>query len=297
MRDTDELRATRACLVINADSLKSLNTILDEVNKQRRTHIESEARLDLERRLKDEEAKERPDPENVKKTADRLLSEDLAKVRIDYWIVREGPKSYGIGNQTEFENFESLLNYQNEPGRRITELWMTAGESFSKSISVRVCLSNDSEPATIKIEGDHLYVTAFKQRLSGWLHTQKQIYSFLRARIWDYVAWSPAIFMVGGVMVGLVLMVAGYLPQPDESTKDHATRLDTYVFLFLSGWGLFWVVAFWLRNFLFPSMVFEIGDGKNRHARLRWLRGAFWGWMALPLLGAAWTYFKPRLGL
>ena len=204
-------------------------------------------------------------PADLKKLVE-LLQRRIGKVNISADCIDE--------IEREFKTIKDLIAYENSKSKRIRSIHLRA-RSDDYSRSTTIVFRKPSWPwngVSIDITGGEDVVSRLKEKVLDVFSGMRPWYS------WIAFADLGAIFLIGYFMLFFIFQISIWFEwtpvldsPPSASSKARGTVIGTLFLLvvLLGLWGFHR-----LRGFLFPKLVFTIGQEESRFKLLEKIR---WG--------------------
>ncbi len=180
----------------------------------------------------------------------------------------------------EYDSITDAKKYENQNERRITSLWIYGrSKSPERWVSIRIAgrrLSN----VTISLKGPGMAVASCMKKIEEWLTEMRPWYARFA---------SPTVYFFGPALVMLLFCFGIIAWKAVTGKMDNKPLEFTPQFLLtIIASGLFGVVSTVMlnafHNWLFPVVVFAIGQGDEREKRLASWRSVVLGLIGLGLI-------------
>lgn len=176
--------------------------------------------------------------------------------------------------EREFKTAKDLIAYENPKSKRIQRIYLTArSDDYSKSATI---VFRDSSYVgtgiSIDITGREDVASRLKEKVLDVLSGMRPWYSWI-ARV-DLVKTFAIVFIIPFIILPIFILfewipVSDSPPSNSANVKGSAISILFLLSTLLCFWGLHQ-----LRGFLFPKIVFAIGQGESRFKLLektRWV--------------------------
>ena len=200
------------------------------------------------------------DEHNLKKLT-KLLQDQIGNVA---FIV-----NFAGGVDYRFETVEELLDYENPKSKEIRSIGLHAGsDDRSKSAMVFFHGSLGSPSISINLKVRQNIVSILIEEIQDVIRGMRPWYDVF-ARFPQFYSIPIPVLFVLMAMYRLKGHISGIIGSfEDEITEHVILRLIALCFV-----GLTWFAFYKLLVFVLPSIVFSIGQGKERFNRLKWFHG------------------------
>ncbi|MFN4275645.1 MAG: hypothetical protein ACK4FJ_05045 [Ferrovibrio sp.] len=178
------------------------------------------------------------------------------------------------GSEISSKDFEVLKRIENTKARRIESIKFSSGYNDSIDITVDI-LSSLLGDIEIRVSGSDADCLRFCDKASQIFLTAKQWYSLI----------SKPPFMLpyilsglgSGTFLGVVFRETSFV-LPFGVTKGQLVAASSVL-------ALLPMLHYWARQYLFPTVIFAIGDGKRFLRGAEKLRGILFGAILLAIVG------------
>ena len=177
--------------------------------------------------------------------------------------------NFAHGVSYTFETVGDLIDYENPKSKEIRSIGLHAkSDDYSKSAMVLFHGALGSPAIAISLNVSQNVVPILLDEIQDVIRGMRPWY--------DIFSRFPHLYSIG-IAVLFVLMgtyrLKGYIsgiirPFEDENTVHLVLRLIALCFI-----GLAWFAFYKMLVFVLPSVVFSIGQGKERFNRLKWFHG------------------------